>query len=100
MGYVSPLHTPDMKASLTITLLLCLFTVEAMRGGRRRGRQDGGGGGGSDCGDPMECLRQSIPGEPGQDYPIHPPSILCKLNPRNQAVLAGAGSRGGGVSAY
>merc|ERR1712243_494900 len=88
---------PDMKISLAFLLLLCLSlcVVDAMnrrnknrrnQGGRRMGRQGGGGGGGGeDCpgGDELECLRQTIPGEPGQDYPIHPPSFLCQLNPKN-----------------
>jgi len=38
---------------------------------------------GQDCGDPIECLKQNIPGEPGKDYPINNVSILCKLNPKN-----------------
>merc|ERR1712080_783741 len=33
--------------------------------------------------DELECLRQVIPGEPKEDYPIYAPSFLCKLNPKN-----------------
>ena len=40
--------------------------------------------------DGLDHLRQNIPGEPGKDYPIHGPSILCKLNPRQ------CGGGGGG----
>ena len=75
--------------ALLLLLVLSLVSVEGMRkkgGKRRRGKQEpAGGGGGVECpgGDELECLRQNIPGEPGQDYPIHGPSILCKLNPRN-----------------
>merc|ERR1711862_318277 len=45
--------------------------------------QGGGQGQGEDCGDELECLRQNIPGEPKQDYPIYGQSFLCKLNPKN-----------------
>merc|ERR1712243_411497 len=84
---------PDMKISLAFLLLLCLSlcVVDAMNRRNKNRRNRGGGGrmrrqgGGGDCpgGDELECLRQTIPGEPGQDYPIHPVSFLCKLNPKN-----------------
>ena len=47
------------------------------------GQNNGGGGGGQgeECG--VECLREVIPGEPKQDYPIYGQSFLCKLNPKN-----------------
>ena len=39
-------------------------------------------GGGNTGGDELDALRRNIPGEPGKDYPIHGPSIICKLNPK------------------
>merc|ERR1712080_383370 len=52
---------------------------------REAGGAGGGGGGeGGECTeDELECLRQVIPGEPKEDYPIYSTSILCKLNPKN-----------------
>jgi len=40
-----------------------------------------GGGGGEEA--ELDALREVIPGEPRQDYPIYSTNILCKLNPRN-----------------
>ena len=44
--------------------------------------------------DGLDHLRQNIPGEPGKDYPIHGPSILCKLNPRQCGGQGGSGNGG------
>merc|ERR1739848_184117 len=38
---------------------------------------------GRDCGVDstlLECLREVIPGEPKQDYPIYGQSLICKFN--------------------
>ena len=48
-------------------------------GGKQNSNANSGEG---DSGDELDALRRNIPGEPGKDYPIHGPSILCKLNPR------------------
>ena len=45
-------------------------------------------------GDGLDHLRKNIPGEPGKDYPIHGPSILCKLNPRQCGGQGGSGNGG------
>ena len=39
----------------------------------------------------MQCTycSKNIPGEPGKDYPINGPSILCKINPNNPGCPPG-----------
>ena len=44
--------------------------------------------------DGLDHLRKNIPGEPGKDYPINGPSILCKLNPRQCGGQGGSGNGG------
>merc|ERR1711936_461909 len=87
----------SMRFLLVVVLLLVLglCSVEGMRKRKqrqqqpqgRRGKQEAAGGGGGEGGecteDELECLRQVIPGEPKEDYPIYAPSFLCKLNPKN-----------------
>merc|ERR1712001_191384 len=88
----------SMRFLLVVVLLLVLSlcSVEGMKKRKknrqrqqqgRRGKQEaaaGGGGDGGECTeDELECLRQVIPGEPKEDYPIYAPSFLCKLNPKN-----------------
>ena len=49
--------------------------------------------------DDLDYLRKNIPGEPGKDYPINNPSILCKLNPRQcggQSQSGNGGKKGNG----
>merc|ERR1712223_1853949 len=96
----SPQSSPEpqgvsMRFFLVVVLLLVLglCSVEGMRKRKRnrnqqqgrRGKQEAAGGGeGGECTeDKLECLRQVIPGEPKEDYPIYSTSILCKLNPKN-----------------
>ena len=62
----------------------CLLVAAVMLplvSGQNNGGGGGGQGGGEECG--VECLREVIPGEPKQDYPIYGQSFLCKLNPKN-----------------
>merc|ERR1712110_666890 len=88
----------SMRFLLVVVLLLVLSlcSVEGMRKQKknrpqgRRGKQEaaaGGGGGVGECTeDELECLRQVIPGEPKEDYPIYAPSFLCKLNPKKPGL--------------
>merc|ERR1712001_383741 len=89
----------SMRFLLVVVLLLVLSlcSVEGMRKRKknrqrqqpqgRGGKQEAAGGGGGEGGecteDELECLRQVIPGEPKEDYPIYATSFLCKLNPKN-----------------
>merc|ERR1712083_1010119 len=102
----SPQSSPEpqgvsMRFLLVVVLLLVLglCSVEGMRKRKRnrnqqqgrRGKQEAAGGGGSGEGgecteDELECLRQVIPGEPKEDYPIYAPSFLCKLNPKKPGL--------------
>merc|ERR1712137_1538718 len=78
--FVSELIPPPAPLIMKFTILIVLMSLLAAL---VSSLPQGGQGQGEDCGDEIECLKQSIPGEPGQDYPIHNVSILCKLNPKN-----------------
>merc|ERR1712226_1434527 len=72
-------------------------------GNKKPGNQNQGGGkrnnGGNqqneEGGDELDALRKNIPGEPGKDYPINGPSILCKINPNNPGCPPSGGGRTG-----
>lgn len=53
------------------------------------GKRNNGGNQQNEGGDELDALRKNIPGEPGKDYPINGPSILCKINPNNPGCPPG-----------
>merc|ERR1711983_65121 len=53
------------------------------------GKRNNGGNQPNEGGDELDALRKNIPGEPGKDYPINGPSILCKINPNNPGCPPG-----------
>lgn len=70
------LYTQTMQFQGLFLAIIALFLLSFVKA-------QGGGNDGECEGDELDCLRQNIPGEPKQDYPIYGASILCKLNPKN-----------------